>query len=120
MKITCSKCGEFLDLTRIYKYRYCKKCHSEYERKYRLKHSQLSEEQKKKANCRTYSNVYLSRGKLIPKPCEKCGEAKAEKHHEDYDKPLQVTWLCRPCHLDLHSKIKAKELEESARYSDIK
>lgn len=26
-------------------------------------------------------------------------------HHADYDKPLEVTWLCRPCHLAVHGVV---------------
>lgn len=54
-----------------------------------------------KANARAYANVYQRRGKLVPKPCEVCGD-EAQKHHEDYSKPLQVMWLCRGCHVEHH------------------
>ena len=37
--------------------------------------------------------------------CEDCGDAQyIQGHHEDYDKPLEVLWLCRPCHLRRHGK----------------
>lgn len=37
-------------------------------------------------------------GKLIRQPCEVCGELKAEAHHDDYRKPLDVRWLCQRHH----------------------
>ena len=27
---------------------------------------------------------------------------RSEAHHRDYSKPLEVEWLCRPCHDDEH------------------
>lgn len=35
-----------------------------------------------------------------PETCEDCGEAAEhiEGHHEDYTRPSEVRWLCRPCH----------------------
>jgi len=71
-------------------------------RKWRKTHK-LTEEQKKKDNCRSYAGVYLRRGKITKSPCKECGDENSKMHHEDYDKPLEVTWLCRKCHLDLHN-----------------
>lgn len=46
----------------------------------------------------------LASGKLQkPKKCSYCdGEGQIEAHHEDYSKPLEVTWLCSACHSMLH------------------
>lgn len=106
MKITCCKCEEVLDLTRIFKYRYCKKCHAENMRENRRKHSELPPVAKFKANARSYANAYQRRGKVIKQPCSSCGSEQAEKHHEDYSKPLEVKWLCRPCHIQEHNVIR--------------
>lgn len=48
----------------------------------------------------------LRTGRLTRRPCEVCGEARAEGHHDDYSKPLDVRWLCRAHHMELHRKRK--------------
>ena len=47
----------------------------------------------------------VKRGSLVRLPCEVCGEAKSEGHHDDYDKPLDVRWLCRTHHVEHHKRI---------------
>lgn len=43
-------------------------------------------------------------GKLKrPNECSHCGyKCKPQAHHEDYDKPFDVRWLCASCHRRLH------------------
>jgi len=54
------------------------------------------------------SVVCNSRGKkmgIITKmPCEICGEINTEAHHDDYEKPLQIRWVCKKHHEDIHHK----------------
>jgi hypothetical protein len=34
-----------------------------------------------------------------PELCSRCGKKRRlDGHHADYSKPLEVVWLCRPCH----------------------
>ena len=37
-----------------------------------------------------------------PDRCEMCESPSVLAHHEDYSKPLDVNWLCRPCHGKVH------------------
>lgn len=41
-------------------------------------------------------------GALIRQPCESCGDKSSVAHHDDYDKPLAVLWLCQSCHKQHH------------------
>ncbi len=48
-------------------------------------------------------------GKVKPQPCIKCGK-KAQAHHEDYSKPLDVMWLCPAHHMEQHRKNREREI----------
>ena len=50
-------------------------------------------------------NAALRSGLVVRNSCVKCGEGRAEAHHEDYRKPIDVTWLCRKCHAARHREI---------------
>lgn len=101
-KTICSKCKKELEPSRKGKYAYCKDCHAEYMRKTRPIHSNLKPEAKMRANARSYLNVYIRRGSIKKMPCIICGDANSQAHHDDYSKPLEVKWLCRDHHLELH------------------
>jgi ribosomal protein S27AE len=47
----------------------------------------------------------LRHGTLLREPCCRCGNQKSLAHHEDYDKPLDVMWLCQSCHKQRHAEI---------------
>lgn len=44
-------------------------------------------------------------GVLVKKACERCENSKAEAHHDDYTKPLEVKWLCHRCHRIRHQEL---------------
>lgn len=50
-------------------------------------------------------------GRLFKMPCEYCGNPKAEAHHHDYTKPLDVKWVCFKCHREReHGQILTKTI----------
>lgn len=57
-----------------------------------------------KNSARHISKHAIESGKLVRQPCEKCGSEPTEAHHDDYSKPLDVRWLCKPCHGQEHRK----------------
>lgn len=44
-------------------------------------------------------------GTIFKKPCERCGSEASMAHHESYDRKLDVTWLCQPCHKQRHKEL---------------
>lgn len=61
---------------------------------------------KKKARDRVRKAI--ESGRLVKQPCEKCDELEVEAHHDDYEKPLDVNWLCVPCHGARHVEMAAQ------------
>jgi len=130
MKI-CGRCGVCLDATEFNKnrrkadglQRCCKPCqvalnresserHPETRRasilRDRAKHgdrpSKRSVEYKQRARRTVYKAILA--GRLTrPDQCSSCGnrEAQIHAHHGDYEKPLDITWLCPRCHGRLHA-----------------
>ena len=59
------------------------------------------------------TELAVEKGILInPKKCSVCGEEKAKisGHHDDYNKPLEVRWLCSKCHYEWHKDNKPIKL----------
>lgn len=105
----------------------CDECHRARATRYRDEnremlrayHRQPEQAQKARANVKIYRQRHpdrhrvqwtfehaLKAGKVVPQPCWVCGE-KAEAHHPDYSRPLDVVWLCRPHHRQTHAIVKA-------------
>ncbi len=67
---------------------------------------------KKREEVRILANTTLNNavrdGKLVrPKNCSICDrEGKIEGHHANYDKPLEVVWVCKECHVMIHKNLK--------------
>lgn len=81
--------------------RYCKPCHNEYMREWRKTHDP-SERTKMQAKATNRLHVQMKAYGLEPSPCELCGATEnIEGHHEDYDLPMVVRWLCHSHHVQV-------------------
>ena len=86
----------------------CRKCYSSYRKEIMPPEEQNAygtghniEERHKRKKARIMFNHYLRDNHIERQPCEICG-AKAEAHHDNYDKPLDVRWLCFKHHRQWH------------------
>ena len=59
----------------------------------------------------------IRRGDLIrPNSCSEClKDGKPHAHHDDYNNPLDVRWLCDICHADWHKNNKAIQHKDKVR-----
>jgi ribosomal protein S27AE len=51
----------------------------------------------------------IRNGTLVRQPCVRCAETKSLAHHEDYDHPLVVMWLCQACHKQRHKELRSNK-----------
>ena len=67
----------------------------------------LSYEIRKATACRSKVKVALKKGVLKkPDKCENCQHVRdLIAHHFDYNRPLDVNWVCRSCHSKIHQKL---------------
>lgn len=69
-----------------------------------------STKEPKKHRARIALGNAIRDGRVIPQPCWVCGD-KAEAHHPDYDRPLDVVWLCNTHHRAAHDITKEHSSE---------
>lgn len=64
-----------------------------------------AEENTEKVHAANMLQSAVASGKVIkPTKCCVCGnEGRVNGHHEDYNKPLEVVWLCNSCHKRVHN-----------------
>lgn len=109
--LPCTRC---FDEPRRTGQRWCRHCHARYSREWRAKNQEKVRESNRKAYRRRVGPkneakkaVYIAvrSGELVkPSICEMCDRPhwKIDGHHEDYSKPLEVIWVCPPCHSEIH------------------
>ncbi len=80
---------------------------------YLQEHGQKPQPNKKVIAHKKAANVLLNNairsGRVLKQPCEVCKNAKTQAHHEDYEKPLDVVWLCTRHHADRHIHLRDSE-----------
>ncbi len=126
MDKTCFKCHKELPLTEFYAHprmrdkhlNKCKECAKKDVRDHRrisphvreqerARHKPKSPNQrtgewrkadKRRMKCHNAVHRAVAKGTLTKQPCAQCGETRVLAHHPDYDKPLEIIWLCSLCH----------------------
>lgn len=64
-------------------------------------------EQLVREKVRGIARAAIRDGTLVPTPCVRCSDPdkKVVAHHDDYSRPLDVTFLCEKCHKDRHREL---------------
>lgn len=133
MEKECFKCKKTLELCQFYKHKQmadgylnkCKECAKVDAHKHRqdnLEKIRDYDRARNKARPNVSKRVYRDKypnkykahgivnnsmrsGKLFKEPCAVCGTTeRIQAHHDDYLKPLNVTWLCAVHHSEWHLK----------------
>ena len=96
--------AEYYGVSRQYLHAYC------VGRGINSKHGRTKVELEDQSKIHNFVNRAIAQGVLIPEPCEVCGiygkddngKRKVIAHHDDYNQPLQVRWLCHLHHGEWH------------------
>ena len=87
----------------------CKKWRENNREEHNFKNQKWKNENPNKVEAETqaYCNIKIPTEQL----CESCNKEYAvDRHHEDYDKPLEVMLVCKSCHYKLDEQRREREL----------
>jgi hypothetical protein len=132
----CSKCEVLVEFADDYPSRrgyWCKPCKSAYN----VDSARRNRETKRKNNNAYHSRISAKRaeatakwrashpekriahqavqtavrnGSLKKKPCEVCGSTvRIHAHHDNYEKKLDVIWVCQTHHMERHAMLEARK-----------
>ena len=76
----------------------------------RAEYVRYREKNADKVKARLAVSSALKSGALSREDCRVCGERRSEAHHDDYSKPLDVTWLCNVHHRERHGDLFAPQV----------
>lgn len=65
---------------------------------------------RKKGAAKRRIGAAIQRGDLVRQPCEMCPKTNTNRiqgHHHNYQKPLEVNWLCQKHHRFIHRVLRA-------------
>lgn len=79
-----------------------------------------TQEETHKSIVRSYTKVYVRRGKIKKNACECCGETKVEIHHLDYNDPFSIKWLCFKHHRELHRELRKTQHSPNSFHAENK
>lgn len=115
---TCKLCKVSKPVASFYRNRAkCKECYcqlvlgyrstnqekvKEYNARYRREQLATNEVYRYKDKARKKLWWATKSGKLEKLPCEVCGSKAEAHHHKGYDEPLNVKWLCKTHHMEVH------------------
>ncbi len=71
-------------------------------RNYYKKYGKKTPRDPLKEKARSITKYAIKLGHIVRQPCEVCGESRSQSHHTDYDKPLEIMWLCKKHHMEWH------------------
>lgn len=78
----------------------------------------VSAEEGKKRRAHSFVKKAVAYGFLKkPSICSQCGkDAQIHAHHDDYEQPLEVKWLCGSCHKKLHGLVGHQKYDDDMQY----
>lgn len=106
----CARCTEKLNRNQFDGLsKYCIECskqkiiQAKHDRKEYQKNYKINSDTGKQLHCAKQVVYYMKKaGILTMQPCEKCSEEITQAHHDDYNRPWEVRWMCVKCHNKWH------------------